>query len=658
MVYGARFLHGGWGPGGSEAMAQPTNAILLAAGHPWDDRFQYSDFCGGCLAEVVVMAAAFELAPPALVVWRALGLVVSLGVVALCWAIANRAAGRGAAVAAASLVVFAPDLYRYNTRETYGNHFEVQIFVFAAFLAWGALLRKPNALRAFWLGLLLGLGCWFAYTSLLAVPALRGLWLVVDAKAWRSRRLVAAAAGMLVGFLPWLVPRLLGAFGGLAAPTVYGQGPVEILSKGLQGLPELFGVVLGQTYWRALFGPSLGDVSGVAGFVYMVLQAGAVLACVVVGVGRLRRGEHRGPEPQPPWELAIAGAMLTLGVGYALAAPAMQGWPPTWPLPPDVFRYLIASVPLTALAVAVLHARFETSEDQRIRRGAWVGLGVMLLMGVGSTIGFGAGLQLGLRPLFLGAWNGGQDVLYADSTKGVEPARLLAAPASPAELFDAEGHPAAVRMFQRHLGALSADWYLAPEEWDDLAHWLEGLSSIDRRDFFSGTGVALLRRGIVSQDFVPCSLNDDPLEAVLSEAAVLELLVERGRVAGNWMNQQARDRVAGQPGILDPTRAEDRCAVWLAGEWRAHQEVNDRNFSRLDPLVVTGRGMAFGASLAPGLRPYFVRGLGRELGRVWGYDRAACSAILDSVPKSLRSDLRRGLIAGAEDAFVWHRVPG
>ena len=259
-----------WDP---EALHNATVARECLVGHA-DQllQLQYMDFCGGCTAVSLAGWGIFELVGFGFAAWKAVPLLVGVGILWTGAALLARRAGPAAAVAFALLLALAPTLVAQMQLMAWGNHYEVMLLV--VLQGWIVTRVLERAGHGWWFawGLSAGLGIWFCLSSAFALPCLA--LLVAASLPWRRwlPRVPSAAAGLALGLAPMLVYR-----------QVVGGSATRVF----ENAEWLQGPLLAKS-WEALLGAHaqvlLTTPSGAAGGGWLVLVGlwGAVLAALVL----------------------------------------------------------------------------------------------------------------------------------------------------------------------------------------------------------------------------------------------------------------------------------------------------------------------------------------------------------------------------------------
>jgi hypothetical protein len=361
------------GPHGGIHPEERFNALAgaLASCGQWRDLWylQYQPFCGGCTAEALLAWPIFELLGPTVAAWKLVPAGFHLGIVALGALLARRVGGWGGAIAFALLMMGMPLLFRRLDLIGWGNHAQASLFTIAS--AWALTRREPVRQRlaeAGVAGLLAGLGIWFAYIT---IPALPALLLLCLRRGRPLRQLGVFGLGLGLGLVPLVAYHSLAEVSG-GLQHVQGQGlalaPPAALASLVAGsslITRLWGADSGlasaptvaSSYWAAL---------------WLLALAGTVLAC---SDAWRRRGESPSAVHAARWfgPLALAGLLLAYLLRHDLWAEAISHPQPSF----YQLRYLAPVFPLLALCAVI---------TLRVRGLRWLVMAAILAMsGLGIT---------------------------------------------------------------------------------------------------------------------------------------------------------------------------------------------------------------------------------------------------------------------------------
>ena len=366
-----------------EELTRGSIAVELLRGpllSPLD--YQYTRFFGGSLVVEILAVPLIAVFGPRLWALKAVPVLFHLGAVLLTVLLLDRFASRRAAWVGGLLMALTPPGYTIISTIAWGSHFEsntlalVAAYLFLDLCSAGA----GRGWRRLLLGAVMGFSIWFGYQCLVFVIAILGLDLLRDRRSFVRPEMLAQAAGLAIGLVPWLVYNLRYDFSGLSIygssllehvrPTESHAGPLARLSAlAFEGLPASFffkgGLGLSGMAWGALASIVLAIGTLVAAW-----SLRAEIRSLVVGLGRstdLPRSIH-------PGVLAIAVLLVYL------AAVAFSDFR----IPradPDVrqIRYLVLMFPFLCLAAAV-GADAAATRGPRIARATYGLVGALVLV--------------------------------------------------------------------------------------------------------------------------------------------------------------------------------------------------------------------------------------------------------------------------------------
>ena len=382
--------------------ALPFNAdeavVALMARHivqgerPW---FFYGQAYMGSL-DAYLVAGAFRVLGERVLTVRLVQIALFAAVLVTGYGAALRLTGdRSTALVVVLLLAFPPVLLTLYTTATLGGYGEAlltgNLLIWwgyrlgrpetglGAAAGWGYRLGGEDARRwGLWLawGLVAGLGFWaFGLVLVYLVPV--ALWLVgrLRARAWRGYLL--AAAGFVVGSLPWWVGNLgrvgvgVAELAGVAVRSTATAGNfwsnvgARVFNFVVLGLPALLGLrfpwsVQGPPLWLAV--PTLA--------LYLGALAYALRSPSTRSSSTPSSSTHSSPSPPSPRPL-LWGVCLALFLGFVLTP---FGGDPSgrYFLPLYLPLFIFTADALVALA-------------GRIRRWAWVLLGAVLAFNLAGT---------------------------------------------------------------------------------------------------------------------------------------------------------------------------------------------------------------------------------------------------------------------------------
>ena len=336
-----RFLYPIWlmpaaGLGDSEELIRGVLAHDLVHGlHLPILEYLADDYSGGSLVVGLLAAPGFLVLGSSLFALRLVAVFVSLAIALLWYLFVARNWGRRAALFTSLFFVLPPAVYLEASSMTMGFHTESMLFSAVAFLCLFELLYR-DTLTLRWpvgLGLALGFGTWFCYTTLASVAIVLVWWLWNDRRMLTRRAFAVFLACFALGFSPWLLVNVQQGFSGL-----------ELLEAGLRydyirGLPATGRRLVTTALWYlpTLFvvDPRSAAPSLVWPAVYSTLFGGALLGLVVRA--RIR----------PPAGLFF----VTAAIVYVVAVAATR-----YPLTPYGSWYLLPMLPFLFGAAGLVTA--------------------------------------------------------------------------------------------------------------------------------------------------------------------------------------------------------------------------------------------------------------------------------------------------------------
>jgi 4-amino-4-deoxy-L-arabinose transferase-like glycosyltransferase len=204
------------------------------------------DYSGGSIVVGLLAVPAFALFGSSVFALRLVAILFALGVLLVWYALVARHFGRRAAAFTAVFFVLPPAIYLEGSSMTMGFHTESILFSAVAYWLLFEMLRRGDApLR--WpaaLGLVLGFGSWFCYTTLASVAIVLVWWLWCAGRALAGRAFAVFVTCFALGASPWLLMNVQQEFGGL-----------ELLDAGLRydwirGLPETGQRIVAIVLWH------------------------------------------------------------------------------------------------------------------------------------------------------------------------------------------------------------------------------------------------------------------------------------------------------------------------------------------------------------------------------------------------------------------------
>ena len=337
------------------------------------------DYSGGSLVVGLLAAPAFLVLGSSLFALRLVAVVVSLAIALLWYLFVARNWGRRAAVFTSLFFVLPPAVYLEASSMTMGFHTESMLFSAVAFLCLFELLyRDALMLRGpVGLGLALGFGTWFCYTTLASVAIVLVWWLWNDRRLLTRRAFAIFLACFALGFSPWLLVNAQQGFSGL-----------ELLETGLRydyirDLPATGRRLVTTALWYLptllVVDPRSAAPSFVWPVVYSTLFGGALLVLVVRARGTMRE------RVRPPACLFF----VTAAIVYVAAVAATR-----YPLTPYGSWYLLPMLPFLFGAIGLVTADLWT-------RGPWGRAGATGALAAGALAG-----AMGVVSLADVAWPG------------------------------------------------------------------------------------------------------------------------------------------------------------------------------------------------------------------------------------------------------------
>ena len=270
--------------------------------------YQYAKFFGGSLVVELLAVPLFAAFGPKLWALKAVPVAFHLAAVALLVLVLDRFASRRAAWIGGCLFALTPPGYTLVSTVAWGSHLESNTLALLAsylFLDLGSSTGGKGWKRLL-LGLVMGFSIWFGYQCLVFVVALVALDFFRDPRAFLRPEMLAQAAGLAAGLLPWLVYNLRYDFAGLSIygaslvdhlrPSSSQEGPLRRLAALVsEGLPASF-----------FFKP---------GFLGLAPTTWGLLGTALLGAGALAGtwSALRIPKPIRPGHVAIAVLAVHLG---------------------------------------------------------------------------------------------------------------------------------------------------------------------------------------------------------------------------------------------------------------------------------------------------------------------------------------------------------
>ena len=262
-------------------------------------------YSGGSVVVGLLAVPFFLLFGPSLFALRLVAILFSLAVLLIWYVFVARNFDSRAALFAALFFVLPPPLYLEASSQAMGFHTESMFFSAVAFLLLFEMLRRDDGgIR--WpagLGLTLGFGSWFCYTTLVSVAIVLVWWFWHDHRFVARKSFALFLASFALGFAPWIPANLSHHFRGL-----------EFLEDGLRyhylrEMPETASRIVKTTLWYLptmfVHDPFRGNQSLAWPVVFTTLFGGALLYVVV----RDRRRASFVASPPADWFFA-AGSIV------------------------------------------------------------------------------------------------------------------------------------------------------------------------------------------------------------------------------------------------------------------------------------------------------------------------------------------------------------
>ena len=335
----------------------------------WD--YLADHYSGGSIVVGLLAVPFFVLFGSTLFALRLVAILFSLAVLLVWYAFVARNFDSRAALFTALFFVVPPPGYLEGSSLAMGYHTESMLFSAVAFLLLFEILRRhdQNIRLSAGLGLTLGFGSWFCYTTFVSVPIVLVWWF------WNDRRFVLRKSFALfliffaLGFAPWISANLSHDFRGL-----------EFLELGLRyhyvwGAPQTAERIVKAAFWcvPTMFDPFQGSRSLVWTVAHAIPFVGSLLYLVV----RNRRRESVLVTP-PPGSFFTAASLV-----YVVAVSATR-----YALEPYGSLYLAPMLPLLFGAAGL-------SLSDVWGTGRWPRAAASVVLGV-TMIGGGLGLARNL----------------------------------------------------------------------------------------------------------------------------------------------------------------------------------------------------------------------------------------------------------------------
>jgi hypothetical protein len=644
-LFSSNILASPHGTMADEEAEVPLLAEFLASGLPLNElpRMQYMPFCGGCTAEALIAWPAFELLGSALWVWKLIPLAFGLLLMASIVAVGRRASA-WTGLLAGGLLLLAPPFVVSNSTQAFGSHFEASAIVMLAL--WLALRwrERPSTGRAGALGLVVGAGFWFSYSTAFAVPVVLAVGLAGRPGPGAGKRALAAAVCGGVGFAPWVWTRKFRIDAGL----VLGDSWLPVFADGLGGsspegmLAKRAELLVGELWWASIWPGTHGELAG-------QLWAGAELLCLVglavVGLSRLRRS---GPGT-PFVEGSVLLLLLCFVAVFLAMAPPVPG-DQTAPLAPNTLRYLLPAMPLLALGFGLCAGSLASQ--------SWVGralavcfLGVVAVPGIAARRAEVDRSDWTARALHLPAAT--PELGFAHFVWRPAPFLGSLPGASDPARMPPPQRPLALRSYAYSVGGFGEglpEPGMGPGDTERaLSRWLDEQPAVVRRTALMGYVYTW-----------PALVAADPRTELGHEALALlgpfdpPTRLELLEVSATFVPLHPQTPDIAQPEntlerLVPATLPDEQrpAAAWALGYLVGRELFLARSLpDALDTVDVASK--AFDGEVAG----HAWRGFSDAFGRRWGYSKAARESFLADVPTEHRPDAVSGLEQGTRWAFV------
>jgi 4-amino-4-deoxy-L-arabinose transferase-like glycosyltransferase len=183
--------------------------------------YRINNYAGGSLVIGIVAAGFFLLFGPTLFALNLAPLLLFTLTLAFWYRTLQQYASERVAGYFSMLFCFSPPLFTAYSVTAVGHHSESIFFsAVAVFLLFRMLSQeRPSPAYPMLLGLISGVGLWFAYIYGLTLLAVLSFWLWHDKGALQRLRVLWFALGFGVGFAPWIIINVQTHFAGL---VIYG----------------------------------------------------------------------------------------------------------------------------------------------------------------------------------------------------------------------------------------------------------------------------------------------------------------------------------------------------------------------------------------------------------------------------------------------------
>jgi 4-amino-4-deoxy-L-arabinose transferase-like glycosyltransferase len=326
----------------------------------WEYQADY--YSGGSVVVGLLAVPFFLVFGPTLFALRLVAILFSLAVLLVWYVFVARNFESRAAFFTVLFFVAPPPVYLEGSSLAMGYHTESMLFSAVAFLLLFEMLRRDDG-KIRWpagLGLTLGFGSWFCYTTFVSVPIVLLWWFWHDHRFAARKSFGLFLAFFALGFAPWIPANLSHHFRGL-----------EFLEEGLRydylrGMPETARRIAKTALWclPTMFDPFQGTRSLAWPMVYAAPFGSSLLYLVV-------RNRGRASLVSPPGGWFFAAACVV----YVVAVSATR-----YPLEPYGSLYLAPVLPLLFCAAGL-------SLSQVLGKGHWSRAAALTVLAVSMTGG-------------------------------------------------------------------------------------------------------------------------------------------------------------------------------------------------------------------------------------------------------------------------------
>jgi hypothetical protein len=359
-----------------EEIYRLTIAGELLAGPRWPIwDYQADHYQGGSLVVGLLATPVVALLGPAHEHLKLVPIAFATATAA-CWTLLLwRAAGPACGALGAWILALAPPTAQIYQVLAMGSHAETALFTVLGFLVTLEMLRgSRHRGLPFALGLVAGLGMWFCYTAASGVAACGLLWLAASPRGAVRRGLAPLAAGLLIGFSPWIAYNLAHDFSGLdrlAELFDPRKRPPAATAEALGSrLSALLGVDLPQSFG---FPETRSGLPGPASWAYYALTGGAL--ALLAG---LAWRELRTRSPQALLAALIGASVILHMLAYLASAFRMD-------IENGFIGYRFLAPLFSVVAVSLKQALTRLFADGHRRAAVTAGMATLVLGVYGSA---------------------------------------------------------------------------------------------------------------------------------------------------------------------------------------------------------------------------------------------------------------------------------